>query len=161
MGNLQTQISVDQGLVVGPVAPISALYNLMQSEMFKQVCDMYDEFRIKSMKVKIMPMQTTNLPSGQLVINTAWDRNGNHTHPTDLQVSQRRPCKPFNSRQITTTSVFENKGCKIGKFPKILENSRKFQRKRGKWGKFAGKPKIAQKGWISRKNAKSAFFLLS
>ena len=37
---------------------------------------MYDEFRIKSMKVKIMPMQTTNLPNGQLVINTAWDRNG-------------------------------------------------------------------------------------
>ena len=35
MGNLQTQISVDSGALVGPVAPISALYNLMQSEMFK------------------------------------------------------------------------------------------------------------------------------
>lgn len=76
MGNLQMEINVDSGQTVGPVKPVSALYNLMQSEMFKQVCDMYDEFRIKSMKVKIMPMQTTNLPSGQLVVNTAWDRNG-------------------------------------------------------------------------------------
>jgi len=39
---------------------------------------MYDEFRIKSMKVKMSPMQTALLPSGQIAVGTCWDRNGQY-----------------------------------------------------------------------------------
>lgn len=44
--------------------------------MGNQVCLMYDEFRIKSCRVKIYPVIGNGLTTGLLQIHSAWDRNG-------------------------------------------------------------------------------------
>lgn len=37
---------------------------------------MYDEFRIRSCKVKITPILTNAVVTGNLTMHSAWDRNG-------------------------------------------------------------------------------------
>lgn len=49
---------------------------MLASEMGQQVCNMYDEFRIRSCKVKITPVLGNAVVTGNLTLNTAWDRNG-------------------------------------------------------------------------------------
>lgn len=54
----------------------NALTIMLASEMGQQVCNMYDEFRIRSCKVKITPILTNAVVTGNLTMHSAWDRNG-------------------------------------------------------------------------------------
>lgn len=54
----------------------NALTTMLASEMGQQVCNMYDEFRIRSCKVKITPILTNAVMTGNLTMHSAWDRNG-------------------------------------------------------------------------------------
>lgn len=77
--------------------------------MFTQVCSMYDEFRIRSMKLKVTPMQTSLLPSGQLVLNTCWDRNGRYKQEYWMNDGGRGYKTEDASPQISSYSSFTSK----------------------------------------------------
>lgn len=47
---------------------------MLESQMGQQLTEMYDEFRIKSFKAKIMLILGTS--TGQFQLHTAFDRNG-------------------------------------------------------------------------------------
>lgn len=102
-------LTMAQGASCGTIIPCNALYRLTDADMFTQVCAMYDEFRIKSMKVKICPMQTTMLPSGQIQINTAWDRNGQYLCQYWDQAGNMGYKLEQTAPQITTYSSYSSK----------------------------------------------------
>jgi len=77
--------------------------------MFTQVCTMYDEFRIRSVKIKLAPMQATAVPSGQLSIATCWDRNGKYVARTWTNAGQFGYKTEQDGPQIATYSSFSNK----------------------------------------------------
>lgn len=57
------------------MARIPALAVLLQNPMFRQLMDMYDEFRIQSFRVKITPAVTLSADKN-LMLHSAFDRNG-------------------------------------------------------------------------------------
>jgi len=57
------------------MARLPALAVLLQNPMFRQLMDMYDEFRIQSFRVKITPAVTLSADKN-LMLHSAFDRNG-------------------------------------------------------------------------------------
>lgn len=57
------------------MARIPALAVLLQNPMFRQLMDMYDEFRIQSFRVKITPAVTLSADKN-IMLHSAFDRNG-------------------------------------------------------------------------------------
>lgn len=72
---------------VSSTANVPALSALLSSDMFKKLVDMYDEFRIRSLRVKIVPQanQVSSTMAGNVSLETAFDRNGRLAVPLQAQ----------------------------------------------------------------------------
>lgn len=66
------------GAVVATPGYVSAMSSLLNSDMFVKLTKMYDEFRIRSLRVKIVPQATQvgAAYAGNIALETAFDRNG-------------------------------------------------------------------------------------
>ena len=66
------------GETVAVPESISAMFSLLGSDMFLKLMNMYDEFRIRSLRVKIIPqaLSVANATAGNISLETAFDRNG-------------------------------------------------------------------------------------
>lgn len=76
------------------VFPISIYDLLRRSEFFNNYANMYDEFKIDKIKVKLLPTSFTINTNGNyrnLTIYTAWDRTGLNTTQLHAYVDKARP----------------------------------------------------------------------
>ena len=76
------------------VYPISIYEILRQSEFFNNYANMYDEFKIDKIKVKLLPTSFTINTNGNyrnLTIYTAWDRTGLNTTQLHAFIDQAHP----------------------------------------------------------------------
>lgn len=62
--------------VFGELNCLPAMASLLRSPMFRQLLTMYDEFRIQSLRCKITPDVTTIGSNPNVLLHSAFDRNG-------------------------------------------------------------------------------------
>lgn len=105
------------GATVATSGYVSAMTALMHSDMFVKLTKMYDEFRIRSLRVKIVPQasQIGAAYAGSMSLETAFDRNGRLAIPIGVNggnqlfwVEHPSPITTYSSYQSRQLVAYSN-----------------------------------------------------